>query len=77
MTLTVTDLFCGAGGRSRGAENVPGVELKMATNHWQKAIPDDYRVEGTKKDRVKLYGNAVTPPVMEFLVGRVAEALAA
>ena len=40
------------------------------------AFPESYRVEGTKKDRVKLYGNAVTPPVMEFLVGRVAAALA-
>jgi DNA (cytosine-5)-methyltransferase 1 len=39
------------------------------------AFPNSYRVEGTKKDRVKLYGNAVTPPVMEFLVGRVADAL--
>lgn len=40
------------------------------------AFPDTYRVEGNKKDRVRLYGNAVTPPVMEFLIGRVAEALA-
>jgi DNA (cytosine-5)-methyltransferase 1 len=39
------------------------------------AFPDTYRVDGNKKDRVRLYGNAVTPPVMEFLVGRVAEAL--
>jgi len=40
------------------------------------AFPESYRVKGTKKERVKLYGNAVTPPVMEFLVGRVAKALA-
>jgi DNA (cytosine-5)-methyltransferase 1 len=39
------------------------------------AFPDDYRVEGTKRDRVKLYGNAVTPPVMRVLLGRVLDAL--
>ena len=38
MTLTVTDLFCGAGGSSLGAEAVPGVKLAMAANHWPKAI---------------------------------------
>jgi DNA (cytosine-5)-methyltransferase 1 len=38
MTLTVTDLFCGAGGSSLGAEAVPGVRLVMAANHWETAI---------------------------------------
>ena len=38
-------------------------------------FPDTYQVDGTKKDRVRLYGNAVTPPVMEFIVGRVVSAL--
>lgn len=37
MTLTATDLFCGAGGSSLGARNA-GVELVMAANHWQVAI---------------------------------------
>lgn len=37
MTLTVTDLFCGAGGSSLGAE-AAGFELVMAANHWQTAI---------------------------------------
>ncbi len=32
------DLFCGAGGSSLGAERVAGVELRLAMNHWQKAI---------------------------------------
>lgn len=41
------------------------------------AFPDSYRVEGTKKDRVKLYGNAVTPPVMRWIIGRITEGLAA
>lgn len=38
MTLTMTDLFCGAGGSSTGATMVPGVEVKLAANHWDLAI---------------------------------------
>jgi len=38
MTLTLTDLFCGAGGSSSGAEQVPGVRVRMAANHWSLAI---------------------------------------
>lgn len=38
MTYTITDLFCGAGGSALGATAVPGVELRMAANHWQRAI---------------------------------------
>jgi DNA (cytosine-5)-methyltransferase 1 len=34
-------------------------------------IPDSY----TKKDRVKLAGNAVTPPVMQWVTGRLLQAL--
>lgn len=37
MTATVTDLFCGAGGSSLGAE-AAGAELVMAANHWATAI---------------------------------------
>lgn len=35
--LTATDLFCGAGGSSLGAEEA-GIELQMAANHWPIAI---------------------------------------
>ena len=35
---TLTDLFCGAGGSSTGAEMVPGIEVVMAANHWALAI---------------------------------------
>lgn len=35
---TMTDLFCGAGGSSTGADEVPGIEVKLAANHWQLAI---------------------------------------
>jgi DNA (cytosine-5)-methyltransferase 1 len=38
MTLTITDLFCGGGGSSTGATQIPGVEIKMAANHWQLAV---------------------------------------
>lgn len=36
--LTMTDMFCGAGGSSTGALDVPGVQVKAATNHWDLAI---------------------------------------
>ncbi|MFJ8582652.1 DNA cytosine methyltransferase [Micromonospora sp. NPDC093277] len=38
MTLTITDLFCGAGGSSSGAIQVPGVRVRMAANHWRLAV---------------------------------------
>ncbi|WP_291419676.1 DNA cytosine methyltransferase, partial [Actinophytocola sp.] len=34
----MTDLFCGAGGSSSGAEAVAGVRVRMASNHWALAI---------------------------------------
>ena len=37
MTLTLTDLFCGAGGSSTGAVK-GGARVVMAANHWQLAI---------------------------------------
>jgi DNA (cytosine-5)-methyltransferase 1 len=40
------------------------------------AFPSTYIVTGNKREQVKQYGNAVTPPVMSWLVGRVTEALA-
>jgi DNA (cytosine-5)-methyltransferase 1 len=36
--VTVTDLFCGAGGSSSGAVAVPGVRVAMAANHWRLAV---------------------------------------
>lgn len=37
-TISVTDMFCGAGGSSQGARSVNGVEILQAMNHWQLAI---------------------------------------
>lgn len=36
--LTLTDLFCGAGGSSTGAIQVPGVQVRVASNHWDLAV---------------------------------------
>jgi DNA (cytosine-5)-methyltransferase 1 len=38
VSLTITDLFCGAGGSSSGAIQVPGVTIRMAANHWKLAV---------------------------------------
>lgn len=37
------------------------------------AFPGDYVVHGNKRDKVKQFGNAVTPPAMEWLIRRIAE----
>lgn len=36
--LTMTDMFCGAGGSSTGAIQVPGLRVRLAMNHWDLAI---------------------------------------
>ncbi|HEY3514548.1 MAG TPA: DNA cytosine methyltransferase [Kribbella sp.] len=38
LELTLTDLFCGAGGSSFGALAVPGIIVRMAVNHWRLAV---------------------------------------
>jgi len=39
------------------------------------AFPGDYIVLGNKRDKVKQFGNAVTPPAMEWLIGQAAASL--
>jgi DNA (cytosine-5)-methyltransferase 1 len=39
------------------------------------AFPTEYVVLGNQRQKVKQYGNAVTPPVMELLVKRCLEVL--
>jgi DNA (cytosine-5)-methyltransferase 1 len=39
------------------------------------AFSDDYVVLGTKREQVRQYGNAVTPPVMQMLIERCVETL--
>jgi DNA (cytosine-5)-methyltransferase 1 len=41
------------------------------------AFPTDYLWQGTRRERVKLAGNAVTPPAARDIVAAVAEALGA
>ncbi|GIH26021.1 DNA cytosine methyltransferase [Acrocarpospora phusangensis] len=36
--IEVSDWFCGAGGSSQGAEQVPNVKVTLAANHWQLAL---------------------------------------
>ena len=38
MSLTMGDLFCGAGGSTQGASLVDGVEIRYAANHWSQAV---------------------------------------
>lgn len=38
MTVTLSDFFCGAGGSSTGAIQVPGVRVAIAANHWDLAV---------------------------------------
>lgn len=36
--ITITDIFAGAGGSTSGAVMIPGVEVRVAANHWQMAV---------------------------------------
>ncbi|WP_284984253.1 DNA cytosine methyltransferase [Arthrobacter sp. efr-133-TYG-118] len=66
MTLTITDMFCGAGGSSTGAIQNPGISVKTALNHWQKALdshnanhPDTIHVQADIKETDPRYiGNS-------------------
>ncbi|UFP97180.1 DNA cytosine methyltransferase [Gloeobacter morelensis] len=40
------------------------------------AFPDTYKVLGNGRQKVRQYGNAVTPPVMEWILARCIESLA-
>jgi DNA (cytosine-5)-methyltransferase 1 len=55
MTLTVLDGYCGAGGSSTGAEMVPGVRVRYALNHWDKAIAThNHNMPHVEHDRIDL-----------------------
>jgi DNA (cytosine-5)-methyltransferase 1 len=38
VSLELIDFFCGAGGSSQGAAAVAGVSVRLAANHWDRAI---------------------------------------
>lgn len=57
MSLTMTDMFCGAGGSSTGATMLPGISVRTALNHWDKALeshnanhPDTVHVQADIKE---------------------------
>jgi len=53
--------------------NVEDVHFRMLQPHEVgrgMAFPETYIVKGTKRDQVKQYGNAVTPPVMKMILER-------
>jgi DNA (cytosine-5)-methyltransferase 1 len=55
MTLSVLDGYCGAGGSSSGAEMVPGVRVRYALNHWDKAIAThNHNMPHVDHDRVDM-----------------------
>ena len=41
------------------------------------AFPERYEVRGTKRQQVKQYGNAVCPPVMEWIFRQIIKTLEA
>ena len=52
MTLTVSDFFCGAGGSSSGLIQVPGLNLRVAANHWSLAV-EVHAANHTSADHVQ------------------------
>jgi DNA (cytosine-5)-methyltransferase 1 len=53
----MTDMFCGAGGSSTGATMLPGISVRTALNHWDKALeshnanhPDTVHVQADIKE---------------------------
>lgn len=53
----MTDMFCGAGGSSTGATSLPGISVRTALNHWDKALeshnanhPDTVHVQADIKE---------------------------
>lgn len=49
--LQLTDLFCGAGGSSTGAVQVPGVTVRVASNHWPLAV-ETHNTNHTEADHI-------------------------
>lgn len=49
--------------------------LEPSEIHRGMAFSEGYVVTGTKRDQVRQYGGAVTPPVMQEIVGRLVETL--
>lgn len=53
-------------------------ELRMLQPHEQAAgmaIPQDYKIRGSKRERTKQIGNAVTPPASELIATAIVDAV--
>lgn len=81
--LTLTDLFCGAGGSSTGAITVPGIHVRVASNHWRLAV-DVHQANHPDADhvcadlsKVDPAGFPTTPPAARDLLWAVTESLSA
>ncbi len=62
----------------RGALTVDDCGFRMLEPHEigaAMAFPPEYKVLGNKREKVKQYGNAVTPPMMDILIERGMESL--
>lgn len=62
----------------RDSVDLSDVRFRMLEPHEigaAMAFPDTYIVTGSKRDRVRKYGNAVTPPVAEVIVSALVEAV--
>lgn len=75
---TVTGVDRAALVQALGRLTVDDLHFRML--QWQEigtamAFPQSYIVLGTKREKVKQYGNAVTPPVMQMLIERCVAAL--
>ncbi|MFJ6794356.1 DNA cytosine methyltransferase [Streptomyces sp. NPDC091268] len=72
-TLSTRDRYALAGGGSTAIEDVLFRMLEPAEIGRAMAFHDAYTVLGNKRERVRQYGNAVTPPVAEILVSALVE----
>lgn len=72
-TLTTRDRYGIATGESVDVNDVHFRMLEPGEVGTAMAFQPDYEVKGNKRQRVRQYGNAVTPPMMERLVSLLAE----
>ncbi|MFA5552582.1 MAG: DNA cytosine methyltransferase [Trueperaceae bacterium] len=79
LTTTAQQSIVTPGDLEAAKAQVDDCEFRMLQPHEVAAgmaFPDDYIWEGTRRERVKMAGNAVTPPAARDLVAAVVGALA-
>ncbi len=76
--LTTRDRYALAAGQDGASVDVDDVLFRMLEPHEigrAMAFTTGYQVVGNKRQKVRQYGNAVTPPVAEVLVSALVEAI--